>query len=237
MSLELTQKQISGTVAKPRMNDHGRRAAYDAEGRAFGGFWYEDSCTAPKLTRSDLEEMFDLVVDWCMDNLLSHLPGRKRRPVLVWTKRSNDVCWGDFRSANPRIGMTSVQRNGMRISCLLHEIAHWCVVGGKPHGKVWQAVFVTLVREFMGDHDADRLAAEFSATPVKKRRKRKTFQWSYRAEDGVWMRCKRKDIVFDDTWSETYAKAGHTAEAWLAKDGRTVWVVATEVTPEVMANA
>ena len=47
---------------------------------------------------------------------------------------------------------------------------------------------------------------------------------------------KRKDIEFDDTWSETYAKAGYTAEGWLRKNGRHVGVRAEEVSRE-MTNA
>ena len=53
MTHERTRRMIAGTASTYRLSDHGRAAAYDAEGRAWGGHWYEDSHTAPRLPWED----------------------------------------------------------------------------------------------------------------------------------------------------------------------------------------
>lgn len=186
---------IDASIKMPRHADYGRRAAYDAERRAWGGHWYEQSHTAPCLSRALTEDLFDRAVEWSINNLLPlHWRKRAKRPTLVFTRRSHAYCRGDFSRGEPVVAMSGTAKNGLRISSLLHEIAHWCVVGGKPHGQTWQRVYVALVRQFMTNHDADRLEQEFRANacgtaPKKPRRKRRTFAWAYRLDqDSPWMK-------------------------------------------------
>lgn len=232
---------IAGTATTYRLADHGRAAAYDAEARAWGGSWYEDAHTSPTLAWEDFKEIYGLAVDWAIDNLLPEQyrrAARRNRPTLRQNTRRHDFAVGSFMRGGSYISVAVKARNGLRLSSLLHEVAHWCVEGGKPHGAAWKSAYVSLVREFCGDADADRLEAEFfeKPAPKRKRRPRRTYSWAYKTEDGVWMRCKRKDIEFDDTWSETYAKAGYVAEGWLRSNGRHVRVHAEEVNRE-MTNA
>lgn len=216
---------IAESATKLRENDRGRRSAYDAEGRAFGGFWYEDSCTSPKLGHADLREMFEMVVDWAIENLIPEgLQGRaqRNRPKLEENNRRYDFCRGSFKSPGGIISMNVRERNAGRLSCLLHEVAHWCIFGGKPHGRGWQRCFVELVREFMGKDDGYRLAREFGHLPMDPpvgrpmRAPRRSFLWSYSDNDGLtWHACKRKDLKFHDGFDEEWAKSGNVCQGWL----------------------
>ena len=218
-----------------RLRDTGRRAAYDQEARAFGGHWFKSSCTSPKLSDADLREMFDMAIEWGIENLLSpqyRMRARIVRPKLIRSQRRHDYCKGSFMRPQSVISMTANHVHAGRLNCLLHEVAHWFIHGGTPHGKGWKRCYVELVREFMGERDATRLAGEFGLLPrshpqartvdperSRRAKARKTYLWEWSADGAVWHVCKRKDVGFEYSHDELWAKStGRPVEAWV--DGR-----------------
>lgn len=218
------KKMIVDSIDQWRLPDRGRSRSYDAEARAFGGFWYEDSCIGPKFSSwSELEEMFEMAVDWASENILPTMGRLPVRPTLHRTGKNHDYCSGDFRSGAPRISMSWTQKHSMRVHCLLHEVAHWCVVGGVPHGDAWKRAYVALVYEFMGTEYGNRLSTAFgfsdisNVVPTEKRRTRATYIWEVLSvSDGVetWTPVKRKDLDMTHN-DDLRAKHGYQVLAYL----------------------
>ena len=211
---------IKHSTTLPRKRDNGRSLAYRAEDSAFGGPWHTNQCTAPVLNWRDAQDLIEMALDWAVENLLpDSWKARAVRPQVRRSNAGNAYCRGDFRGFGWETALV-FGRNPLilRASVILHEVAHWCVAGGAPHGDAWQQTYVSLVREFMGDAYADPLAESFNNKPVTVRRQRRTYTWEIEIGPS-WEKVKASNIEFDDSSAREDIVDGYPRKCWVLYKG------------------
>lgn len=130
------------------MKDLQRQRVYNAEHRVFN----ENALGIIRFkTLDDIERYVKRVTDseiWKARGGPAKVPVRLKRPNAVKSHASSD-------------GSISIERNQANSHIILHELAHILAGVDKGHGPEYCDCYLALIREFIGNHTADKLQATF----------------------------------------------------------------------------
>lgn len=166
------------------MADRGRRNIYRAENKVYGGnIWTAEG----QIARDEVEEAVEMVAEWARVNILGIDPSWCYKPKVVFSGKSSGgaASYYSYRSSSCYLQFPQ-DRTHYSMAIILHEVAHWATPDDVGHGDAWKAVYVALVREFMGSAYSARLESALESAP-----KRRTFRCFVRYEgDEHWTLTK-----------------------------------------------
>lgn len=128
-----------------KRQDLGRQACYRAEAFLFQSY--------------DVALNQEELLQYCKDIHETHGDGKKI-PTLEFTHRlGGGMAYPFFR----KICLPS---KGSTLMVLIHELAHVYSPVGEGHGPIWRRTYVNLVRNVVGNQEADALIQSFASHQV-----------------------------------------------------------------------
>lgn len=180
-------QRVADSGAHRGQSDQSRSASYRAEDRAFGG----SAWGGPQVPQSEIQEWAELVAEWARCEVLEISPAYFYKPNTRLHNGGGATAMHSFRTSANVISFPA-ERSTMSVAIILHEVAHYLTPDDVGHGDAWRAMYLALVREFMGAVYADRLSHEFATA-----KKRRSFRLMISFDKGAtWaeFRGKQKDL-------------------------------------------
>lgn len=192
--------------------DIGRRRCYRAEGIAFGGAWYEDSCRSPILNEQQARDFQARVVAFFRDEM-----GINREAPDFRVTRAGHAYYTWFGNA------CYYPLKKLRESTILHEVAHWATPR-EQHGQNWQRMFAVAIAKFVDGQTAALFLRLCKELPVMKVAAGPKRRWILQEKiGGVWTDSRRPRSLIPNA-AKLSMWRGNEEPVYLPGEPRAVWM-------------